>query len=417
MTKGASVRLREGGPPEVVVAGAEVIDVLQRNRILRAVPVGDRRWEVSDAGRVGVARVGGLTVWVRPKIPIARLLWLLGYAGHDGWQRSEPVGYEVDDELVPVLAAAFASQVERALATGLLQGYVEVDEQGPVLRGRLRERDQLRERYGIAVPLLVRYDDFSADIPENQILRAAVDRLLVLPGVGGKTRLRLLKTRQRLADARLVDRRRLPSWTPSRLNARYHDALALAEIICAGDAVDHAPGSIRLDGFVVNMYKVFEDFVTRTLSPALAGLGGHCRAQDPWHLDEDGEIRMRPDLVWYQGGGPVAVVDAKYKAEKPDGFPDADLYQLLAYATALGLDHGQLVYAKGNETAQRWTVRNCGVRIVAYTLDLEASPAEVLGQVARIAVSIGRNAPGAGDPQGGADRPSTLGGLAQRVSV
>ena len=31
------------------------------------------------------------------------------------------------------------------------------------------------------------------------------------------------------------------------------------------------------------------------------------------------------------------MIDAKYKAEKPAGYPNADLYQLLAYCTVLGL--------------------------------------------------------------------------------
>jgi len=78
---------------------------------------------------------------------------------------------------------------------------------------------------------------------------------------------------------------------------------------------------------------------------------------------------MQPDLVWYPDGDgppvggspqapeepadgptgpgadprrPGAVVDAKYKAERASGFPNADLYQMLAYCTALGLRDGHL---------------------------------------------------------------------------
>ena len=53
---------------------------------------------------------------------------------------------------------------------------------------------------------------------------------------------------------------------------------------------------------------------------------------------------MNPDLVWYRGGEALAVIDAKYKAEKVAGYPNADLYQMLAYCTALGLPAGHLVY-------------------------------------------------------------------------
>lgn len=56
-------------------------------------------------------------------------------------------------------------------------------------------------------------------------------------------------------------------------------------------------------------------------------------------------MQLVPDLISYRDGRPVAVVDAKYKDESP--IPNADLYQLLAYTTGLGLQHGHLVYANG----------------------------------------------------------------------
>jgi serine/threonine protein kinase len=44
------------------------------------------------------------------------------------------------------------------------------------------------------------------------------------------------------------------------------------------------------------------------------------------------QVRMRPDLVWYEeSGAPMAVADAKCKAGRLDGYPDADIYQMLAY--------------------------------------------------------------------------------------
>jgi 5-methylcytosine-specific restriction enzyme subunit McrC len=84
-----------------------------------------------------------------------------------------------------------------------------------------------------------------------------------------------------------------------------------------------------------------------------------------------------------------AVVDAKYKAEKPSGFPDADLYQMLAYCTALALPAGYLVYAKGNEAGQTHAVKGAAVEIRARTLDLSRPPGELLAQVADLAAAIG----------------------------
>ncbi|MEK8143849.1 hypothetical protein NKH18_23745 [Streptomyces sp. M10(2022)] len=95
---------------------------------------------------------------------------------------------------------------------------------------------------------------------------------------------------------------------------------------------------------------------------------------------------MRPDLVWYGNHGlPQAVADAKYKAEKPEGFPDADLYQMLAYCTALGLSDGHLVYARGYEPGTTHRVRHAGIRIHQHALALEQSPDELLASIASIA--------------------------------
>ena len=94
---------------------------------------------------------------------------------------------------------------------------------------------------------------------------------------------------------------------------------------------------------------------------------------------------MKPDFLWTGRDGRKVVVDAKYKAEKPDGFPNADLYQLLAYCTVLGIPTGHLVYAKGNETKRVHAVAGSGVSIHCHTLDLAVPMSDLLAQVADLA--------------------------------
>ncbi len=376
-----SVHLVENDPPRVVELPDPVGETLAASSVVTAYRLSADRWELTPGTRVGVVQVGDTTVWIRPKLPVHRILFLLGYAKNPGWSTEDVMLDEVDD-LLPALAGAFVDQAERAVETGLLQGYVAVDDTLTVLRGRLRDQEQLRRRFGIAVPLLVRFDDHTTDVAENRLLRSATDRLLRLPGVDGKSRARLRGLRQVLGDVTPIQRgARLPSWSPTRLNARYHVALWLAELILRDNAVDQIPGSARVNGFLVDMAKVFEDFVTAAMARELERLGGRCRAQDRHHLDTEDRVVMKPDLVWYVDGAPAGVLDAKYKAEKPAGFPDADLYQMLAYCTALDLAEGHLIYAKGNEPETSHEVRNAGVTIRAHALDLELTPARLLDQV------------------------------------
>ncbi len=103
---------------------------------------------------------------------------------------------------------------------------------------------------------------------------------------------------------------------------------------------------------------------------------------------------MRPDFVLYgPDGAPRAVADAKYKAEKRNGYPDADLYQMLAYCTALGLHEGHLVYAKGNAPHAAHRVRHAGVVLHQHALDLDREPAALLADIAGLSRQMGADLP------------------------
>lgn len=61
-------------------------------------------WNIASRGKVGVARVEDVEVWITPKLPIDRLLFLVGYAAHSRSWLDEEVGLDVADGLVPAIA-------------------------------------------------------------------------------------------------------------------------------------------------------------------------------------------------------------------------------------------------------------------------------------------------------------------------
>ncbi|MEV5846916.1 restriction endonuclease [Streptomyces sp. NPDC051985] len=360
-------------------------------------PYAPGRWSLRAGSKVGAVAVvvpgkdEPVTVRVTPKVAIARLFFLLGYSlDPKGSWRDGQVDIAGHRDLLPALAHTVERQIDRALRQGLLQGYLATEETSLVVRGRVREAEQIRRRFGATLPVEVEYDEFTIDIAENRLLRTAVERLLRLPGVPHDVRRGLLHQRARLADVTVIVRGRpLPVWQPSRLNSRYQHALHLARTVLENNSVEHAPGALRVDGFLFDMNKLFEDFVTVALREACRSLGHSARLQDPHHLDEASAIRMKPDFVLYgPSGAPCAVVDAKYKTEKRDGFPDADLYQMLAYCTALGLREGHLVYAKGNAPHAAHTVRHAGIVIHQHALDLDQEPSGLLSDVGKVAARL-----------------------------
>ena len=386
------IELTEVGPDAESRLSPEQGRRLARSGVVRAVPslYDPRSWLVGPQGRVGAARIGDVEVRIAPKLAIGRLLFLVGYAQHGAAWRPEDVALPEAPGLGPVMAQVLWRQTERAVHQGLLPGYITFEETAYVLRGRLRETEQLHRHLGLPVPLEIRHDEFTVDIPENQILRTACERMLHVPGVDAESLLRLRRLLRNFADVTPLDRRDvIPAWQPARLNARYHTALRVAELVLRATSVEEGTGGVIVNGFLLDMPKLFEDFVTVALREALVtAYGGRVDDQDPHRFDEAGQVLLRPDIVWKLRGTPLAVVDAKYKAEKPAGYPNADLYQLLAYCTVLGLDRGHLVYAKGSENPAHHVVRRSGIEILCHAVDLDQEPGVLISQMYDIAQTI-----------------------------
>ncbi len=386
------IELEETGPSAELPLTPAQGRLLAASGVVTAVPSPYRagHWEIAPARKVGAALIGGVEVRVRSKVPIRRLLFLAGYARHGHAWLAEPVHVPEAHDLVPAFAQMLWRQAGSAIHNGLLPGYVIVEETSPVLRGRLREAAQLHRHHGLPFPLEITRDEFTVDIPENQILRTAMERMVTVPGVdepSGRMLRRLLREFADVTPLRRGDP--VPAWQPTRLNARYHSALRIAELVLRAMSVEQGAGGVAANGFLLDMPRLFEDFVTAALREALtADYGGRVVGQDSHLLDEAGRVTLRPDIVWKVTEARVAVIDAKYKAEKPAGYPNADLYQLLAYCIVLGLRTGHLVYAQGNEQPARHVIRQSGIEIFCHAIDLDSDPNRLLDQMRSLAGNI-----------------------------
>ena len=388
-----SLVLTEGQPARLVRLSRAVADALRDSEVATVAYTDDPgEWLIGAAGKIGVVRVGDLQVSVKPKVEIDRLVFMMGYARNPSYWRDDPVRLDQHHDLPEALADAFRRLATRALEHGLLKGYLSVDDSTPVMRGRIREADQIKRRFGRMIPLEVRYDDFTVDIAENQVLLAATLRLLRMPGLTRRARQALQRLRLQLVDVTPSVAGVRPTWQASRLNARYVPALHVAEMILDGRSFEQRIGELTVTGFLFSMPKIFEDFVCVALREQMRPHGGRSTLQLRSHLDEASSVLIKPDYVWSSGGAARIVADAKYKAEKPAGFPQADLYQLLAYCTVLGLDEGHLVYAKGEEEPRVHEVVGSPVTIRCHTLDLTVPPAGLLEQMARLGAKMTNDA-------------------------
>jgi 5-methylcytosine-specific restriction enzyme subunit McrC len=392
---------RPGGVPHIVLdeLSGGVVDKLDpqsaasinASGLAKVSPMGMGLYRIEPAGKVGAVRTSSVQLEVRPKdrLGLSRLLFLLSYAGDQGF-REETVTAVEHEDLWSALADSLARLAERALNRGVLQGYLTVDESLRTVKGRIRISDQISRRPGMLVPLEVSYDEFTEDIAENRILRAALERMAQVPRVRPDVLSRLRQLKGKLdAVTRLQSGAPLPPWRATRMNLRYHAVLRLAEVILRNSSAEAGEGKQQTASFVVDMSQVFEEFVGVALREAMAGYPGEMRLQYGALLNEavrdSDRLIIRPDAVHFLGGRPVVAYDTKYNAATDTGASlNGDHYAMLASCTALQVPTAWLVYAGSGEMKLR-RVLNTDIDIVEYPLDLSRPPAEILAAVADLA--------------------------------
>ncbi len=347
------------------------------------------KYHLTPSSIVGAVEVGYLSVLIQPKIGIPQLLSLACYAiGKVKFQREE---FEFPEEyaLPDVLALALASHARSAFSRGLLHGYRTEEEAIYTVRGRIRFDEQIRLRFGIPLPVEVRYDDFTDDILTHQLVKAAVYRL-------SRMNLRSSKSHTGLGwIAGMLDNVSLREFPPNdvpeiffdRLNEHYRNVVELSRLILRHSAFQSSRGTAHASGFLIDMNILFQEFVTVALREELGVSANALSERNISSLDEDGLVRLRPDLVWQTGSSCVFVGDAKYKNITDKAVPESDIYQMLAYITALNLRGGMLIYAGEADTAT-YNIRYTDKTIEVASLGLSGTLEEILFNVRSLACKV-----------------------------
>lgn len=377
------------------------LDVAERDALTRAVPsLGvvpepgeEGRYRLTAGSVVGAFEVGELSVLIRPKLDISKLIFLACYA-MDAFnlRDGERYCFEEAETLPDAMALSLAVAARRAFERGLLHGYRTEEESLYTVRGRIRMGDQIRRRFSMPFPIEVRYDEFTDDIVANRLVKAAAWQLGQMRLRSQRARDRLREVAVRLGNVSLVEfpPNDVPEVRFDRLNERYREVVMLSRLVLRRRFFEAAHGTVAAPGFHMDMNVVFQQFVTRALREAFRVDDRTLRSDrglDRGHrvsLDEDGRIGLEPDLSWWDGSRCTFVGDAKYKHIK-DSAPNADLYQLLAYVTAFDLPGGLLIYAKGEARLGSLRVRNAGKRLEIAEVDLAGDVDELLRRIDQLA--------------------------------
>jgi 5-methylcytosine-specific restriction enzyme subunit McrC len=372
--------LTEWQPAEAMRLSASGVATL-RERYARQIDVRPSwaepgTYDVTPRGFVGAINLGDTDLILVPKVPLDTAIYMVA--------ESELL-LELGEELAPfaeasltsVVADWFSKVVGPLVERSLVRRYRLITEEGTFIRGRVDVASSVRLGMGGRPELACAFDDYTADVVENQVLLAATHVLLRAPGLPGRLAARLRRIAAMLAEVR----HRVPArWERravvfDRLNGRYRPALRLAEWILAraSPEIDRAEMRRHFQAFLIDMGDVFERFVVGQLMVRLAREGFGCWAKPRRWLDVGGRtFETEPDLVVRAPDGRPVIVDAKYKRLGEKFRPSqSDIYQMITYCVTRRARSGVLVYPRLEPDAGfSATIANAGVALTFYPVEV-----------------------------------------------
>jgi 5-methylcytosine-specific restriction enzyme subunit McrC len=330
-------------------------------------------------GRVGVLTAPGCRLVIRPKIPLDNLYCLLDPAA--------PVPAVADRvtactglEVLDFLAGQLAARTLAYARTGLRRAYRELTCQGPVLQGRLDLPAQLRQPPTRQDQLHSCFEDFTPDIPFNQLLKTTLRRLgdSGLAASSIQAALRLAGDSLEGVTPSLPVPVDWPCLRAGALTPSQQLLLDLCELLLQGLTPGEAAGPTPAPAFLLDLERAWERHVSRLVVEAFAGTDYPVSVQQPRQAartEAGPPLVMQPDLTVEGAAATLLVVDAKWKRPGRHA-ATPDLYQVLAYAAALGAPAAVLVYPGRRDRCRLYRLAHAPRRLALCTVRVEGTPAQ-----------------------------------------
>jgi 5-methylcytosine-specific restriction enzyme subunit McrC len=252
-----------------------------------------------------------------------------------GWQR---------ENLLEILIGLFTRKLADEVRKGMPRRYVSCEEDLPALRGQLDVTRQFTTLAAHPQKLACRFDALSPDIALNQIMKAAVSRLVRISRSNeNQRRLRELAfVYSDIADVPVAGLR----WHDlalDRTDARWRELIDLVGLLLGNRFQTTSDGTGRGFSLLFEMNTLFEEYVARMLKRALVGSDLSVLAQGGRlfcleDVDSNAQRFMtKPDILVKHGSSIELIIDTKWKRlsaridDPKQGISQADVYQMMAY--------------------------------------------------------------------------------------
>ncbi|NPE27651.1 hypothetical protein HNV12_06640 [Methanococcoides sp. SA1] len=289
-----------------------------------------------------------------------------------------------------ILTFMFTKNLINILKKGANKQYIPVEENLPYFKGKWLIQKQFQINGFKKHLFYVNYDEFSPDIPLNQVLKFVVNKL--------KTQSQDYENRKNLniLDQMMEEITLISNPNPllnkiifTRLNENYRPVFNLAKLFIEGNVVETSVGSTNAFAFTFDMNLLFERFIARfikenndSILPSDLSNCNICVQSNQKAFAKNSKNKkvfyLRPDILFKNRNLVKLIIDTKYKvlkkSDRKSGVSISDIYQMASYASLFECQNIILLYprtAGGNESIlEEYALENSDCKIKIATVDL-----------------------------------------------
>ena len=256
-------------------------------------------------------------------------------------------------DIFEIFIRMFVDEVFMIVKRGLKCSYEAVEENTTFFKGKILFSEQIKWNHSHRERSYVEYDAFTANRPENKVLKATLLYLYRMTcSSKNRSDIKILLSAFSNVEASTDYKGDLAGCISDRNMKDYSTALMWCRIFLMGKSFTSFSGSEIALALLFPMETLFESYIAALLRKKLAGSDFIVSVQDKtYHLfDEPGKkFLMKPDLVVRRkSDGAVFVLDTKWKVLDSGkvncGIAQADMYQMFAYQKKYGAKHVTLLY-------------------------------------------------------------------------
>lgn len=348
-------------------------------------PKTQNQWKLTAQGWVGYIPLSSeYGIHLKPKVELHNLFGMLEYAYDlksfkflDGFYHCESLN-DFYDRLASILADRILDRTRK----GLYKIYIPRTEQLSWLRGRIDLKGLTQQPWNPSVKC--HFEIQSPDIEDNQILLWTLWQIARNGSCSDRALYKIRRayhalqgsiTLQPCSPKACIDR------SYNRLNQDYQPLHALCRFFLDQAGPQHQRGDQRMLPFLVNMPRLYEQFVAEWLTVnRQSNLLPHhldIKAQERVNIGQNKATYFNIDLVMRDVNTNATryVLDTKYKA--PDHPSSSDVKAMIAYAAAKNCTEAVLIYPQPLSRPLNAMVQNIRIRTLTFGIN---GPLEKEGQ-------------------------------------